>query len=91
MKSKDILDLRNDLHNLESRVLPTMQDKWVSLHSSFGLVCWADDEDLKLQFKHSNGIDFLQFGELNNEEKEMLSGKIAELFKKLGLPALSEV
>ncbi|CAL9130952.1 unnamed protein product [Musa acuminata var. zebrina] len=91
VKSKDILDLRNDLHNLESRVLPTMQDKWVSLHSSFGLVCWADDEDLKLQFKHSNGIDFLQFGELNNEEKEMLSGKIAELFKKLGLPALSEV
>ncbi|URD78455.1 hypothetical protein MUK42_02484 [Musa troglodytarum] len=50
VKSEDILDLRNDLHNLESR-----------------------------------------FGELNNEEKEMLSGKIAELFKKLGLPALSEV
>ncbi|RWW56201.1 hypothetical protein BHE74_00037107 [Ensete ventricosum] len=91
VKSEDILDLRNDLHKLESRVLPTMQDKWVSLHSSFGLVCWVDDEDLKLQFKHSNGIDFLQFGELNNEQKEMLSGKIAELFKKLGLPALSEV
>ncbi|RRT59003.1 hypothetical protein B296_00043146, partial [Ensete ventricosum] len=91
VKSEDILDLRNDLHKLESRVLPTMQDKWVSLHSSFGLVCWVDDEDLKLQFKHSNGIDFLQFGELNNEEKEMLSGKIAKLFKKLGLPALSEL
>ncbi|RWW07927.1 hypothetical protein GW17_00028668 [Ensete ventricosum] len=91
VKSEDILDLRNDLHKLESRVLPTMQDKWVSLHSSFGLVCWVDDEDLKLQFKHSNGIDFLQFGELNNEQKEMLSGKIAELFKKLGLPALSEL
>ncbi|WOL09515.1 hypothetical protein Cni_G18268 [Canna indica] len=91
VKSDEIFALKNDLHKLEITVLPTMLDKWVSLHPSFGLLCWVDDEDLKEQFKHSNGIDFLQFGDLNSEEKEMLSGKVAMLMQKLGVPALSQV
>lgn len=87
----EILDMKINLKKLESRVLPTVLDKWVSLHPSFGLICWADDDDLKRQFVHSNEVDFLQLGEVNIEEKEMLSEKTAMLMKKLGVPALSEV
>jgi len=86
-----ILDLKENLLRLECTVLPTLQDKWVSLHPSFGLICWPDDDELKQQFKRSDGVDFLHFGELNKEEKEKLSGKISTLLRDIGVPALSEV
>ncbi|XP_074579426.1 protein NO VEIN [Curcuma longa] len=91
VNSEEIINLKNNLHKLESKVLPTMLDKWVSLHPSFGIICWADDDNLKQQFIHSKGIDFLQFGQLDHEEKEMLSGKVAVLLKKLGVPSISEL
>ena len=91
MKDDKIYDLKENLCKLENTVLPTLQDKWVSLHPSFGLICWSDDEELKQHFKNSDGVDFLQFGELSNEEKDMLSGRVAILMKSIGIPALSEV
>ena len=72
-------------------MLPTVQDKWVSLHPSFGLVCWCDDENLKQEFKHLDNLDFLFFGELNGDDIEMLQPKMSPLMKILGIPALSEV
>ncbi|XP_058085497.1 protein NO VEIN isoform X2 [Magnolia sinica] len=89
--SHEIASLKECLVKLESTVLPTEQDRWVSLHPSFGLVCWCDDEELRKQFKHSKNIDFLCFGELRSEENKMLSGKLAVLMQALGVPALSEV
>lgn len=91
VNSEEIIDLKSNLHKLEIKVLPTMLDKWVSLHPSFGIICWADDDNLKQQFIHSKGIDFLQFGQLDHEEKEMLLGKGAVVLKKLGVPSISEV
>jgi len=73
-------------------VLPTEQDKWVSLHPSFGLVCWCDDRKLRKQFKHFDNIDFLCFGELGEDEKQILqTTKVSILMQTLGIPALSEV
>ena len=75
----------------EFTVLPATQDKWVSLHPSFGLVCWCDDDILKKEFKHSDNIEFLYFGELTNNEKEMVQTKVSLLLQNLGIRALSEV
>ncbi|XP_020260573.1 uncharacterized protein LOC109836936 isoform X2 [Asparagus officinalis] len=91
IKSREILDLKENLLKVENTVLPTLQDKWVSLHPSFGLICWPDDDELKHQFKHYDGIDFLHFGELSKEDEEKLCGRIAALMRDLGVPALSEV
>ncbi|KAH9620786.1 hypothetical protein KSS87_018166 [Heliosperma pusillum] len=87
----DMNSLKECLSQLEFTVLPALQDKWVSLHPSFGLVCWCDDDDLKKEFKYSDNIEFLNFGELTNTEKEMLQTKVSSLLKNLGIPALSEV
>ncbi|KAJ6836182.1 uncharacterized protein M6B38_326795 [Iris pallida] len=88
---EEILDLKENLCKLENTVLPTLHDKWVSLHPSYGIICWSDNDELKYQFRHTNGISFLYFGELSKEEQGLLSGKIAVLMLKLGVPALSEV
>ncbi|KAI4317529.1 hypothetical protein L6164_025391 [Bauhinia variegata] len=87
----DIRYLNDCLSKLEFTVLPTVQDKWVSLHPSFGLVCWSDDKSLKKEFKHLDNLDFLYFGELNKDDKEILQTKISTVLKILGIPALSEV
>lgn len=91
MSSEDILYLKNCLTKLEYTVLPTVQDKWASLHPSFGLVCWCDDKKLKKRFKHLESIDFLEFGKLGGDEQEMLQPKVSSLMQTLGIPALSEV
>ncbi|XP_026387919.1 uncharacterized protein LOC113283008 [Papaver somniferum] len=91
LSPEDVLYLKEFLLKLESTVLPTVLDKWVSLHPTFGVVCWCDDEELKKQFKHSDNISFLYFGELSNAEKKMLSEKISGLMQSIGVPALSEV
>lgn len=83
--------LKECLLQSEFRVLPALQDKWVSLHPSFGLVCWSDDDTLKKEFKHSENIEFLYFGELTDDEKEMLQTKVSVLLQNLGIPALSKV
>lgn len=90
-KPEEISFLKECLQSVEYALLPTQLDRWVSLHSSFGLVCWSDDEDLRSQFKHSLKVDFLYFGELNDEKKQMISSKISVLLQALGIPSLSEV
>ncbi|KAI3706216.1 hypothetical protein L6452_23812 [Arctium lappa] len=87
----DVEMLKKNLERKEMKVLPTPHDKWVSLHSSFGPVCWCDDEKLAVEFEELNNIDFLCLCELSDEEKEMLQVKVSLLMKVLGIPALSEV
>nr|ABF99415.1 expressed protein [Oryza sativa Japonica Group] len=87
----DILFLEGSLQKLETTILPTLGDKWVSLHPSFGLVCWVDDNELMQHFEDYNGVNFIQFGELSYEDKQLLYGRIAALLKSLGIPALSKV
>jgi hypothetical protein len=88
---KDILYLKESLQKLETTILPTLVDKWVSLHPSFGLVCWADDDQLKQQFTNSSAIEFIQFGELSLDDKQTLHVRVAALMDILGIPALSKV
>ena len=90
-KMNDIVYLKDSLQKLEATILPTVVDKWVSLHPSFGLVCWLDDDELKHHFKDCSGVNFIQFGELSSEDKQMLHGRVAALMKSLGIPALSKV
>uniref|UniRef100_A0A804M5T2 Protein NO VEIN C-terminal domain-containing protein n=1 Tax=Zea mays TaxID=4577 RepID=A0A804M5T2_MAIZE len=90
-KMNDILYLKESLQKLETTILPTSADKWVSLHPSFGLVCWVDDDELKQQFVNSNDVYFIQFGDLSSEDKQMLYGRVAALMKSLGIQALSKV
>lgn len=71
-------------------MLPTESDKWISLHSSFGLVCWCDCEKLKKRFKKKD-IHFIYFGENTDEEKELLHTKVSVLMQSLGIPSISEV
>jgi len=87
----DILYLKESLQKLETTILPTSADKWVSLHSSFSLVCWVDDDELKQQFINSSDVYFIQFGDLSSEDKQMLYGRVASLMKSLGIQALSKV
>ncbi|KAJ1407274.1 hypothetical protein SESBI_24376 [Sesbania bispinosa] len=87
LSCEDVIYLKECLSKLEFPVLPTVQDKWVSLHPSFDLVCWSDDKKLKKEFKHSDNLDFLYFGELTEDEQE----KISTLMKSLGIPAISQV
>ncbi|GKA99185.1 histidine kinase-, DNA gyrase B-, and HSP90-like ATPase family protein, partial [Tanacetum coccineum] len=91
LSSDDIDYLKKSMREKETRILPTVQDKWVSLHQSFGLICWCDDEQLRKEFMNMNNIDFLRLGDLTNEEKQMLQYKISILFRRLGIPCLSEV
>lgn len=89
--SEDIDYLKECLQKLEYTVLPTVLDKWVSLHPSFGVVCWCDNENLKEEFKHFAGIDFLYFGEHSSSEKEIFQTSVSALFQTLSIPALSEI
>ncbi|RLN39988.1 hypothetical protein C2845_PM01G23050 [Panicum miliaceum] len=89
-KTDDILYLKESLQKLETTILPTTVDKWVSLHPSFGLVCWVDDDELKQQFRNSSDVNFIQFGDLSFEDRQMLNGRVAALMKSLGIQALSK-
>ncbi|KAI7727546.1 hypothetical protein M8C21_003850, partial [Ambrosia artemisiifolia] len=91
LSSEDIEVLKRKLKKQKMKVLPTARDKWVSLHSSFGLVCWCDDEKLANEFEELNNINFFYLCELTDEEKEMLEVKVSFLMKHIGIPALSEV
>ncbi|KAJ9182462.1 hypothetical protein P3X46_006457 [Hevea brasiliensis] len=91
LSSEDIIYMKECLLKVEYTILPTIQDKWVSLHPSFGLVCWCDDKNLKKIFKDLDNIDFLYFGNLSDYEEEMLQTKVSDLMHNLGIPALSEI
>ncbi|XP_071721673.1 LOW QUALITY PROTEIN: protein NO VEIN-like [Rutidosis leptorrhynchoides] len=91
LNSEDIIHLKECLTKSECTVLPTVQDRWVSLHASLGPVCWCDDNKLGKRFKNLDNIDFLYFGNLNDNERGMLKTKVSILFKALGIPALSEL
>lgn len=88
---EDVEMLKKNLEEKDTKVLPTSNDNWVSLHPSFGLVCWCDDENLANEFEDINNIDFIRMCELTDEEKEMLEMKVSVLMKMLGIPSLSEV
>jgi hypothetical protein len=87
LSSEDIELFKQNLLNEEFTILPSALDKWVSLHNSFGLVCWCDDENLKKDFKNCDNIDFIYFG----ESQETLLAAVSPLIQKLGIPFLSEI
>ncbi|KAI4303899.1 hypothetical protein MLD38_039480 [Melastoma candidum] len=89
IQSSDILEVRNCLMKQEYAVLPTKQDKWVSLHPSFGIVCWCDDGNLMKEFRLLEGVNFVCFGQVINCEATRLNN--SKIMQKLGIPALSEV
>ncbi|GJS11643.1 histidine kinase-like ATPase, C-terminal domain-containing protein [Tanacetum coccineum] len=88
---EDVEMLKRNLEEKEMKVLPTSHNKWVSLHPSFGLVCWCDDEKLADEFEESNIVNLFCLCELTDEEKAMLQVKVSAFMKALGIPALSEV
>ena len=87
----DIDYMKKMMEEKETTILPTVKDKWVSLHDSFGHIYWCDDEQLKKDFIDLSNVEFLCLGELTNEEKQMLQDKVSVLFRRLGIPCLSEV
>ncbi|KAG8375990.1 hypothetical protein BUALT_Bualt09G0016500 [Buddleja alternifolia] len=88
---EDVEYLKESLLKKEYTVLPTRHDKWVSLHASFGLICWCDDDNLGREFGHLEGVDFLYFGESTEEENQMLRAKVSTIMQSLGIPALSKI
>ncbi|KAJ0964906.1 hypothetical protein J5N97_026044 [Dioscorea zingiberensis] len=91
VKREEILNLKDSLLKPENAILPTMKEKWVSLHPSFGLVCWSGDEELVEQYRNVDDVFLIQFGDLDGSEKEMLHGKVATLMQQIGIPSLMEV
>lgn len=91
LSSGEINTIKDRLMNVEYAVLPTVLDKWVSLHPSFSTICWCDDKNLKKMFKEMDNIDFLHFGNLSDNEEDVLQSKISVLLQNLGIPALSKV
>ncbi|XP_047947665.1 protein NO VEIN isoform X1 [Salvia hispanica] len=99
MTSQDVQFLKENLLKKEYAVLPTRQDKWVSLHSSFGIVCWSDDDNLRREFKHREGVDFLYFekstlrsqSDASGEDNQILLGKVSVAMQRLGIPVLSKI
>lgn len=91
LNTDDVMYLKECLQKLEFTVLPTLRDKWVSLHPSFGLVCWCDDNKLKKEFQSLGSIEFLYFGELSVEDEELLRSKVYVVMQAFGIPSLSEV
>lgn len=91
MNSGQLLELINNLVKEESTVLPTMQDRWVSLHPNFGLICWTESKELIEEFTDASDVYFLHFGELTDTEREHLSGKVANFLQEIGVVSLGKV
>eukprot|EP00252_Welwitschia_mirabilis_P019653 TRINITY_DN4609_c0_g1_i1.p1 TRINITY_DN4609_c0_g1~~TRINITY_DN4609_c0_g1_i1.p1 ORF type:complete len:760 (-),score=131.36 TRINITY_DN4609_c0_g1_i1:76-2355(-) len=85
-------------YNPLNSVLPTLQDKWISLHSNYGLICWNDDDDddhLGKQFMGHGGVHFLLVSSgtmLNNSlSEDDVKSKVTAFWRALGIPPLSEL
>ncbi|XP_056175766.1 protein NO VEIN-like isoform X2 [Syzygium oleosum] len=91
VSSEDTLQVSGYLKKSDYTVLPTIRNRWVSLHPSFGLVCWCDDEKLMKEFGNLDKIELLHFGEFVDDEREMIYVKLPLLMHALGIPAFSEV
>ncbi|KAG7028754.1 hypothetical protein SDJN02_09935, partial [Cucurbita argyrosperma subsp. argyrosperma] len=87
LSSEDMAYLKECIGSSEFTVLPTEQDKWVSLHPSTSIVCCCDDKILRQQCKNMGKIDFVYFGEIDSVRTEAFS----QLLKALGVPLLSEI
>jgi hypothetical protein len=90
MNSGQLLELINNLVKEDGAVLPTVQDKWVSLHPKFGLICWTESKDLMEELTDVSGVYFLYFGELT-DTKESLSGDVAKFLEEIGVVSLGKV
>ncbi|KAM3357024.1 protein NO VEIN-like isoform X1 [Capsicum galapagoense] len=90
LRCEDVDFLQKCLEEKQHLILPTTENKWVSLNQSFGLICWCDDDKLRTEFEHFDNINFLYFGELNDEEKENLRTKVSIFICRLNIPSLSE-
>lgn len=90
-KRDEVLAAKESLQRLEFRVLPTVHDKWVSMHPSCGLVCWCVDEKLAEEFRNMDGVELLYLGKDNDSEREMNLVNLSDLMNAFGIPALSEV
>ncbi|KAK4752416.1 hypothetical protein SAY87_021214 [Trapa incisa] len=91
LAAEDIISLRESLVKPEFTVLPTVEDRWVSLHPSFGVVCWVDNKELEKEFRNVMGIDYLHFGKLSEEDEQMFCTRTSQIMRDLGIPALSDV
>ncbi|KAI6695804.1 hypothetical protein NL676_023514 [Syzygium grande] len=91
VSSEDTSQVSGYLKKSDYTVLPTIRNRWVSLHPSFGLVCWCDDEKLMKEFGNLDKIELLHFGEFVDDEREMIYVKLPLLMHALGIPAFSEV
>ncbi|PHT39368.1 hypothetical protein CQW23_22941 [Capsicum baccatum] len=91
LRCEDVDFLQKCLKEKQHLILPTTENKWVSLNQSFGFICWCDDDKLRTEFEHFDNINFLYFGELNDEEKEILRTKVSIFMRRLNIPSLSEV
>ncbi|KAE8650296.1 protein NO VEIN [Cucumis sativus] len=89
--SEDMAYLKECIGSPEFKVLPTEQDKWVSLHPSTGIVCCCDDMGLRQQCKNMGKIDFVYFGEIGNDKGKVFQAHFSHLLKALGVPLLSEI
>lgn len=83
--------LKECIGSSEFTVLPTEQDKWVSLRPSTGIVCFCDDKRLRQQCKKVDKIHFVYFGDISNSKTEVFQTELSNLLKVLGVPLLSEV
>ncbi|KAI5058052.1 hypothetical protein GOP47_0026222 [Adiantum capillus-veneris] len=59
VSSTDLPEWRALFQKADSKVFPTVQNEWVSLHSCEGTLCWCDDEALGKMFLGSKGIHFM--------------------------------
>ncbi|XP_055813898.1 protein NO VEIN-like isoform X2 [Solanum dulcamara] len=91
LRFEDVDFLEKSLKEKQYLILPTAKNKWVSLNQSFGIICWCDDDELRTEFEHFDNINFLYFGKLNDEEKEILRTKVSIFLRRLNIPSLSEV
>jgi hypothetical protein len=91
MESRQLVELINNLVKEECTVLPTIQEKWVSLHPKFGLVCWTENTELIEMFTDVSDVYFLHFGELTDAEREYLSGDVAKFLEEIGVVSLEKV
>eukprot|EP00253_Pinus_taeda_P027075 PITA_27075 len=91
---KEISRWKDCLHDLGNSILPTMKDKWVSLHPNFGMVCWYDDAEIGEQFKQCNGVHFLCIdagGKQKKKTKDRVRAKLITFMRAMGVSSLSEV